>query len=309
LIEYATRTSGRTARELGLVAASLAVFAWGFGPLFVRAMEVSTPTAVAYRLAFGAPVMLICARLAGGRIDGRVVREAFVPGVLFAVTLLTGFAALNKTSVANATLIGNLTPVIVLAFARLFMHERIRGQQYIAAGVAVAGIIVVVLGAGKTAGAAFTGDALAAVNVVLFAMYFLKVKQRRDTGVHSWALIGAITAIAALLAVPVCVFISDDLGAVAGWDWLYLAGMVVGPGLFGHGLMTWAQRHLEVSVASLLTLASPVISAVGAWLWLDQPMVALQIGGAVAVLGALAVIAVNARQPEVVESRLSAPLE
>jgi drug/metabolite transporter (DMT)-like permease len=144
---------------------------------------------------------------------------------------------------------------------------------------------------------------------VLFAMYFLKVKQRRDTGVHSWALIGAITAIAALLAVPVCVFISDDLGAVAGWDWLYLAGMVVGPGLFGHGLMTWAQRHLEVSVASLLTLASPVISAVGAWLWLDQPMAALQIGGAVAVLGALAVIAVNARQPEVVESRLSAPLE
>ena len=62
-------------------------------------------------------------------------------------------------------------------------------------------------------------------------------------------------------------------------------------------------------MASLLTLASPVISAVGAWLWLDQPMAALQIGGSVAVLGALAVIAVNARQPEVVESRLSAPLE
>jgi len=222
---------------------------------------------------------------------------------------LVGFAALNTTSVANATLIGNLTPVIVLGVARVFLHERVRGRQYLAAAVAVIGIIVVVLGAGKTAGAAFSGDTLAAANVVLFAMYFLTVKRRRDTGVHSWALIGAITAIAAVLAVPVCVVVSDDLGAVAGWDWFYLAGMVVGPGLFGHGLMTWAQRHLEVSVASLLTLASPVISAVGAWLWLDQPMAALQIGGSVAVLAALAVVALNARQPEVGEARLSAPIE
>jgi drug/metabolite transporter (DMT)-like permease len=62
-------------------------------------------------------------------------------------------------------------------------------------------------------------------------------------------------------------------------------------------------------VASLLTLATAVISEAGAWLWLDQPMAALQIGGAVAVLAALAVIALNAPQPEVVESRLSAPLE
>ena len=94
-------------------------------------------------------------------------RASRVPGVLFAVTVLSGFAALNTTSVANATLIGNLTPVIVLAVARGFMHERIRGQQYIAAGVAVAGIIVVVLGPGKTAGAAFSGDS--------------RVKRRRDT--------------------------------------------------------------------------------------------------------------------------------
>ncbi len=106
-----------------------------------------------------------------------------------------------------------------------------------------------------------------------------------------------------------CVVVSDDLDAVAGWGWFYLAGMVVGPGVFGHGLMTWAQRHLEVSVASLLTLGRPVISAAGPWLWLDQPIVALQIGGSVAVLAALAVIAVNARQPEVAESRLSAPVE
>lgn len=309
MIAIAARATGRTASELGLVAASLAVVAWGFGPLFVRAMEVSTPTAVAYRLALGAPVMLVCARLAGGRIDRPVLEAAFVPGVLFAVTMLAGFAALNNTSVANATLIGNLTPVIVLVVARVHLHERVRGGQYIAAAVAVAGIIVVVLGAGKTAGAAFTGDALAAANVVLFAMYFLTVKQRRDTGVHSWALIAAIMAIAAMFAVPVCLVVSDDLGAVAGWDWFYLAAMVVGPNVFGHGLMTWAQRHLEVSVASLLTLASPVISAVGAWLWLDQPMVAIQIGGGVAVLAALAVIAISARQPEVAESRLSAPPE
>jgi drug/metabolite transporter (DMT)-like permease len=86
-------------------------------------------------------------------------------------------------------------------------------------------------------------------------------------------------------------------------------GMVLVPGVLGHGLMTWAQKHLVVTVSSLMTLGSPVVSAVGAWIWLDQTMSWVQCVGAAVVLAALGAIGVNARLEAVRAATLSDPPE
>ena len=88
---------------------------------------------------------------------------------------------------------------------------------------------------------------------------------------------------------------SDDLGAIHGLDWLSIIGMVLLTGLVGHGMMTWAQRHLDITVASLLSLGSPVISAVGAWILFSQDLSLVQIAGAVVVLAALGAIVLDVR--------------
>ena len=88
-------------------------------------------------------------------------------------------------------------------------------------------------------------------------------------------------------------------------SWMFLLAMVLLPGVVGHGLMTWASGHLPVTVSSLLTLGSPVVSAVGAWLWLNQSMNEWQCVGSVIVLGALGAIAVNTRAESVREASLA----
>ena len=55
----------------------------------------------------------------------------------------------------------------------------------------------------------------------------------------------------------------------------------------------------------MLTLGSPVVSAVGAWLWLNQSMNEWQCVGSVIVLGALGAIAVNTRAESVREASLA----
>ena len=75
---------------------------------------------------------------------------------------------------------------------------------------------------------------------------------------------------------------------LSGWDWFWLVAMVLVTGLTGHGLMTWAQRFVDVTVSSLLTLASPVVSTIGAWIFFDQSLVAVQLVGAVLVIAGLA---------------------
>jgi drug/metabolite transporter (DMT)-like permease len=77
-------------------------------------------------------------------------------------------------------------------------------------------------------------------------------------------------------------------------------------GLVGHGLMTWAQRHVDITLASLLMLGSPVISAVGAWFAFGQRLSAMQFAGAFVVLAALGAIVVDVRsKPAPVEVPLS----
>ena len=285
----------RTAAELGLIMGSIAVFFWGIGPITVRAMGVSAPTVVVYRFLLGAPTITAVAYLLGGRFSKALFRQALLPGVLFGTSLVVGFAAVLRTSVANATLINNMMPVFVVLLARFVMGQHVRARQFVAAGASVVGLVIVVLGAGSGGDASLSGDVLAVANLAIWTWYFLRTKRMRDENIDSWSLIATITVIAAAVAVPPCLLVSDDLGAVHGVDWFYLAVMVLGPGVLGHGLMTWASRHLQVTVSALLTLASPVVSAVGAWVWLDQSMTPLQVVGAAIVLGALAAIALNAR--------------
>ena len=143
-----TSTPARATSEYGVLAGAIAVFAWGLGPLFVRAMGVSTPTTVAYRLIIAVPVMHLVAWLFGGRVTRRLMRVALVPGALFGISLITGFAAVNNTSVSNATLISNLMPVAVVILAKFVFDEQVRNRQFVAVGVALAGMLIVVFGAG-----------------------------------------------------------------------------------------------------------------------------------------------------------------
>ena len=300
-----TSARARPTSEYGVLAGAIAVFAWGLGPLFVRAMGVSTPTTIAYRLIIAVPVMHFVAWLFGGRVTRRLMRVALVPGALFSASLITGFAAVNNTSVSNATLISNLMPVAVVILARFVFEEKVRNRQFVAVGVALAGMLIVVFGAGASGDASFVGDFLAVVNVVIWTAFFLRMKNLRDDGINSWSLLAAVTTVAGIVAVPPCLLVSNDLGSMTSQSWVFLVAMVLLPGVVGHGLMTWASGHLPVTVSSLLTLGSPVVSAVGAWLWLNQSMNEWQCLGSAIVLGSLAAIAVNARTEAVRDASLT----
>ena len=142
----------RAVSDYGVLAGMIAVFAWGLGPLFVRAMGVSTTTTVAYRLIIAVPVMNVVAWLFGGRITWRLIRIAAIPGALFGISLITGFAAVNNTSVSNATLISNLMPVAVVIMAKYVFHDQVRNRQFVAVGVALAGMLIVVFAAPPESG-------------------------------------------------------------------------------------------------------------------------------------------------------------
>jgi len=273
----------------------VAVFAWGFGPLLVREISASAPTIVFWRLWLATPVMICAAYFTGGRLSWPLMKIVFLPGVLFATSMIVGFTSYQTTSIANATLIGALQPALMLLIGPLLFGDRTAGRQILLAVIALGGISTVVLGANQSSGASIHGDLLALINLGLWTAYFVRVKQVRNEGVHAGALIAGVFCVAAVVVSPWVLLTSHDLGAIHGSEWLAILAMVVVSGLVGHGLMTWAQRHLDITLASLLMLGSPVISAVVAWMVFGQRLSSVQIAGALVVLAALGGIVLEVR--------------
>ncbi len=274
---------------LPLLAVALAVFAWGFGPLFVKGIDASAPTIVFWRVSLGTVIAVAFAYLVGGRITWRLIIIAFPAGVCFALSFIFGFASFRETSIVNATLIPALQPVLILLLATRLFGERRSAVEVCYAGLAFAGVVVVVAGASGD-GSSLEGNIFAVLNLLVFTGYFLLGKRIRQDDVHSWSLLAAVFISACVVVVPWALVASHDLGAIHGTDWLLLFGLILFPGMVGHGLMTWAHHYVDVTVTSMMTLANPVVSIVGAWILYEQDLTPAQLAGGVVVLVALGAI-------------------
>jgi drug/metabolite transporter (DMT)-like permease len=283
-------TSLRQRDDIHVIAAITAVAAWGIGPIFTKAMTVDTPAIVFYRMLIGAPMMIAMAYRTGGALTRDLMRKTALPGILFGLSFLSGFASVKMTSIANATLITTVQPILVLFVAPKLFGERIRARQLMYSAFSMAGVLLVVLAAASTSGAKLSGDLMALLNVVIWTVYFILSKKRRVAGIHSWSYLAAVFLWASFFILPFGVVASNDLGAMESLDWVYVVAMAIGPGLVGHGLMTWAQSHVDVTLASLLGLMSPVISTVAAWFVFGESLTPWQIVGAAVVLSFLALL-------------------
>jgi drug/metabolite transporter (DMT)-like permease len=253
-------------------------------------MTVDTPAIVFYRMLIGAPMMIAMAYRTGGALTRDLMRKTALPGILFGLSFLSGFASVKMTSIANATLITTVQPILVLFVAPKLFGERIRARQLLYSAFSMAGVLLVVLAAASTSGAKLSGDLMALLNVVIWTVYFILSKKRRVAGIHSWSYLAAVFLWASFFILPFGVVASNDLGAMESLDWVYVVAMAIGPGLVGHGLMTWAQSHVDVTLASLLGLMSPVISTVAAWFVFGESLTPWQIVGAAVVLSFLALL-------------------
>lgn len=282
--------------ELPLVAALVSVVSWGAGPLVVRGITASTPTLMLTRLALSVPVMAAIALATGGRVDRSVVRATALPAVFFFGSMALSFESIRHTSIANQTLIGSLSTVVVMAVAPRLLGERVVPLQVVLAAVGFAGTAAVVFGAGDDGGSGLLGDAFALGGMALWGAYVIAAKRARTAGRNGWAFLAGNFGWSVVYGVPWAVLGGFDLGQLGTVDWVLVLTMVVAQGVAAHGLHAWSLKHLDATVSSLLTLGCPVLSAIGAFAIYGERLTAVQFAGATVVLASLAGVAVVARR-------------
>ena len=262
-------TKSETTRGYSALVAG--VVAFGTAPLFVRAISAPALTIATFASWIAVVVMFIVARLAR-RVDHACRADLRDPGgILFALAQLLAFAAFRETSLAIASLITSMTPLVVVVAAVPLFGERLRPVQLLWAALAIVGVAAVILGASDEGGNALLGDLLALGSLIAGAGMLLMMKHRRMGGVAASSYTAGVFLVAALFETPVWL-IAGAKGSIEGNDWLYLVLLAVFSLAAGMGAMAWAQRHVSVAVSSVLSLGATVITAVGAWIFFDQPL-------------------------------------
>jgi len=155
--------------------------------------------------------------------------------------------------------------------------------------VALFGVGVVVFGSSTTPSWSVAGDLIAVGALLAWTAYFIAGKQAR---VHLNAVeyVTAMSLVAFLVVAVVALGSGHDLSVPDSGTWAIILGLGLGTGGIGHFLINWAHGHAPLVLTSLLTLLIPVVAMAGAAIFLGEEVVALQVVGAIVVLGALATV-------------------
>lgn len=209
------------------------------------------------------------------------LRRTGFPAVVAALALLAAYSgaiyAIQNTSVANAMLLFATAPFLTAILGWIVLREPVRGATWVAIGVAIGGIAVMVR---DVAGGVALGGSLAALGSALgFAVFTVALRWGRTAemlpSVFLSGVFGVIVTLGICLSQGIPLIISLNDGGVA-----------VGMGVFqvGAGLIlyTIGSRSLPAAELTLLSLAEVLLGPVWVWLFLGETATTnTLIGGAI----------------------------
>jgi RarD protein len=266
----------------------------GFSGLFVRFSETGVIATGAWRMALASLALLPLLSLRKRHAAMlRLSPVLILAGVLFAIDMAFFNWALDFTSIAQATLIVNLAPIVALAAGYLLFGERFGPAKAIALLASIGGAALMTFSRAGEAGT-LSGNALAVIGMIGYALYLVAVKQARSQH-DTFAIMLGSSVVASLLMFGASFAAGEEMLPSSAQGWLALAALGLISHVFGQGLIAFGMRDTPVGLASILLLTQPIVAAVAAWAVFDERMGPIEAIGATMILAGL-VIASRSRR-------------
>ena len=273
-------------RTVALLVLLVAACVLGLAPILVRLTETGPAAAGFWRFVLALPLLFVLTARPGAEGLGRPSKWMLLAGLFFALDLSFWHYGIVMTSVANATVLCNLTPVVVTLFAWLVLKER-PGRLFIAAlALALLGAFAMAAGASGTQGSnPLLGDLFSLSVALWYSGYFLAVQRARTSA-------GAmrVTFWATLVGVPllggVALILGEDMipATAAGWAACVALGVMH---VFGQGGVAWALGRLPASITAVTILIQPIVAALLGWWIFGETLTPIQAAGGALVLAAI----------------------
>jgi len=269
------------------VALVVGILCISWSAIFVRWTDVPGVTSAFYRMLIPAVVLLPTWFFDrnSARVDSRTLAIIALGGLFFALDLALYNTSILKTSAANATLLGNDTPIFVGVFTWMFLGRRPNAAFWLGLVLAIAGSLVIVWGDLARHVKLGWGDTMALAASAFFAVYLMATERvRTTTSTLVFLRLAIISSAVFLLAFNLALRI--PLTVPAGHSWAALLGLGLISQLGGYLALTYALGHLPATVTSVSLLAQGPLTAILAAILLAEPLGSSQIiGGALVLAG------------------------
>ena len=282
------------AKTLGALAVAGVVIAFSLSSTLVKRAESPGVLVAFWRLATVSVVWNVFLWSTGRRVRLRHVRQAFVPGIFFGLNLAIFFAGATHNSVANAALIGSLSPFLIVPIGAALFREFFDPRALVFALLAFGGTAMVLFRAPPAGDASLRGNVFGVLAMVLWTGYVVSTRHfRRDMDVATF--MATVSPIAALAVLPLAIANGDVFGlSGTGWTYTMILTFLIGVG--GHGLLVFAQKSIPIGTIGIAQVVQPALAVVWSYLLLAETLNRWQmIGIGLSVSGLLAFVALNER--------------
>lgn len=288
----ASRAAALRTERAAILAPMAGAVTTAFAPILVRLSEIGPSETAFYRFLLAVPLYwAIALAVPGGDRHARRERPAgsrdyllmALAGAFFAGDMSAWHYSIHMTTVANASLLLNVTPVFVVVGGWLLFRRRVTGTFMLGLTVAMTGVVVLSGASLALSRRHLVGDLLGVVTAIFYAAYQLTVERLRQRYSTNTIMIYAIPA-SAVVTLPIAILSGGTLAVTTPVGWAVLLALAAGPQVLGQGLIAWALAHLPASFVSVSLLVQPIVAAAVAWFLFSEGMGVQQAIGAVTVL-------------------------
>lgn len=281
-------------RRLGWAAVCAVVLCFSLGSTLVKRANTPGITVAFWRMISTSLVWNALLAFQRQRVHWADIKQALIPGIFFGINIVTFYNGATHNSVANAELIGSLSPFIVVPIGARMFGERLNPRALLFALIAFGGVTLVLFSAPTKGDASTFGNVLGVASLLLWAGYIVTTRRFRQ-GMSVTTFMATITPIA-LVAISPLAIQQGGLDEVSNNGLLYIGLLTFVTGVGAHGLMVFAQKSIAIGTIGIAQVAQPALAACWSFLLVGESLHGLQLVGMVMVLvGILSFILVNQR--------------
>jgi drug/metabolite transporter (DMT)-like permease len=282
------------AKALGALAVAGVVIGFSLSSTLVKRAETPGVLVAFWRLTTATLVWNAFLWSTGRRVTLRHVRQALIPGAFFGLNLAIFFAGATNNSVANAALIGSLSPFFIVPIGAWLFKEFNDRRALVFAVVAFAGVGIVLFSAPPKGDASLKGNVFGLIAMLLLVAYVVSTRHfRKDMDVSIF--MATICPIGALAVLPLAIA-NGDVAGLSGTGWTYMLILTFLSGVAANGLMVYAQKTIPIGTIAISQVVQPALAVVWSFLLLGETLQSWQfVGIAIAIAGLAAFLVLNQR--------------
>ncbi|MEM7790320.1 MAG: DMT family transporter [Verrucomicrobiota bacterium] len=285
----------------------IGVFACSTSVFFIKLSATDPIFLSAYRLFVAGFLLLPLARKASKKHPEYKVSffdlTTLLPALFLSLHFISWIFGARLTPAANATLLVNMTPIVMPYLLFLLAKERLSLGGWIGTAFAISGIFILAGTDFNTSPQYFFGDIVCFLSMILFALYMALAKRNRTVpSIYLYIVPIYFSAGILCLGIGIPFLLFSETTNWIGQDFLKEIILILAissiPTVLGHSILNWSMKHLPGQSVAVVNLAQFIFAGIMSFFVFEEiPQLSFYLAASLAIGGAIIVIYAAPKSP------------